>query len=311
MRTDPDRYSSAYPCSYSSWRSSAVGPKRQPLVVTGSGANILNSAARAHSAEMASRNYFSHNSADGTSASARITRGFGYPSSYVGENIAAGQRSVLAVCAAWMCSSGHRSNILRCGFDTLGSGVAGALDKASASASSKYGIYWTNDFGCSKSGGGCDSCGASPPQPPSPAPTPTPSPVPTTTTPPATTKPAVTTPPTTTKPPPAMPTPPPATTTPPATTKPPPPSPTPAPTSPPPAGSPVTKFSGSTSGGNGGGDTGTWWRPIAAGSALAGPLGRDVKYQAVRFAPAATGDYTLVVSAGPSATSAYAGEPWV
>ena len=162
MRTDPDRYSSAYPCSYSSWRSSAVSPRRQPLVTTGSGSDILGSAARAHSAEMASKNYFSHNSADGTAASARITRGFGYPSSYVGENIAAGQRSVLSVCAAWMCSSGHRANVLRCGFDTLGSGLA------VNAAASKYGIYWTNDFGCSKSAGGCDSCGASPPQPPSP-----------------------------------------------------------------------------------------------------------------------------------------------
>ena len=170
MRTDPDRYSPSYPCSYASWRSGAVSPRRQPLVIAGSGSSILSAAARAHSTEMASRNFFSHNSADGTSPSARITGKFGYPSGYVGENIAAGQQTVLSVCAAWMCSSGHRTNILRCGFDTLGSGVA------VNAAASKYGIYWTHDFGCSKGGGGCDSCGASPPQPPSPAPTPSPAP---------------------------------------------------------------------------------------------------------------------------------------
>ena len=288
MRTDPDRYSPSYPCSYASWRSGAVSPRRQPLVIAGSGSSILSAAARAHSTEMASRNFFSHNSADGTSPSARITGKFGYPSGYVGENIAAGQQTVLSVCAAWMCSSGHRTNILRCGFDTLGSGVA------VNAAASKYGIYWTHDFGCSKGGGGCDSCGASPPQPPSPAPTPSPAPAAT-----------------------PLPTqaplpPPPSTTAPPATTKPPapppPPSPPPPPPPPPPpAGSPVNKFSGST---NSPGD-GTWWRPIAAGSALAGPIGQNVRFQALKFSPSATGDYGLVVSAGPSATSAYAGEPWV
>ena len=166
MRTEPDRYSSIYPCSYSSWRNSALSPKRQPLVLTGSGASILGTAARSHSTEMATKNFFSHNSADRTSAATRITKKFGYPSAFVGENIAAGQQTVLAVCAAWMCSSGHRTNILRCGFDTLGSGVA------INAGSSRYGIYYTHDFGCSKSAGGCDSCGATVPQPPSPAPTP-------------------------------------------------------------------------------------------------------------------------------------------
>ena len=122
MRTEPDRYASVYPCGYG-FRNAANNPRRQPLTWWGPTAAKLDAAARSHTEEMAQKNYFSHNSANGESPFARIAR-FGYPSGYVGENIAAGQPSVLSAALAWMCSSGHRANVLRCGYDEFGSGFA-------------------------------------------------------------------------------------------------------------------------------------------------------------------------------------------
>ncbi len=49
----------------------------------------------------------------------------------VGENIAAGYGSPRLACRGWMNSSGHRENILREGFTTIGAGFArgGPLDR--------------------------------------------------------------------------------------------------------------------------------------------------------------------------------------
>ena len=56
---------------------------------------------------------FSHTRPDGTSWSTVSAAAHG-------ENIAKGHRSVDAVMAAWMSSQGHRENILRARFDTIG-----------------------------------------------------------------------------------------------------------------------------------------------------------------------------------------------
>ena len=90
-------------------------------------------AAQAHSDDMAANDYFSHDSLDGRSFADRV-RAAGYPSPG-GENIAQGQRSAQAVHDAWMNSSGHRANILNCGFTTIGIG----LHQGSWT--------WTQDFG--------------------------------------------------------------------------------------------------------------------------------------------------------------------
>ena len=45
-----------------------------------------------------------------------------------------------AVMDAWMHSAGHRANILNCGYQVIGIGVA-------TKTSSPYRIYWTQDFG--------------------------------------------------------------------------------------------------------------------------------------------------------------------
>ncbi|MEV0128354.1 CAP domain-containing protein [Dactylosporangium sp. NPDC050688] len=96
----------------------------------------LATAARKHSQDMATNDYFSHTSQDGTSFATRITNA-GYKWSGAAENIAKGQRTPADVMKAWMNSSGHRANILNCGLKDLGVGLA---------YQGKTPI-WTQDFG--------------------------------------------------------------------------------------------------------------------------------------------------------------------
>lgn len=95
----------------------------------------LNRAAEGHSADMAQNNYFEHTSLDGRSPFKRMEDA-GYPSPG-GENIAMGYKTPSDVVKGWMNSSGHRQNILRCDYTTMGLGTA----------NSSRGIYWTQVFG--------------------------------------------------------------------------------------------------------------------------------------------------------------------
>jgi uncharacterized protein YkwD len=97
----------------------------------------LTQAARAHSADMATRDYFSHDTPEGVSFATRITNA-GYRWSGAAENIAAGQKDPAAVMKSWMDSAGHRANILNCGYKNLGVGLAYNAKKTP---------YWTQDFG--------------------------------------------------------------------------------------------------------------------------------------------------------------------
>jgi uncharacterized protein YkwD len=97
----------------------------------------LAKAARAHSADMAARDYFSHTTPEGVTFGKRITNA-GYRFSRAAENIAAGQSSPASVMDAWMNSSGHRANILNCNLTNLGVGVI---------YSTRGRPYWTQDFG--------------------------------------------------------------------------------------------------------------------------------------------------------------------
>lgn len=99
----------------------------------------LASVAAAHSADMATQNYFDHTSLDGRSAAQRMTDA-GYSFSLMAENIAAGQPSAEAAMAGWMDSDGHRDNLLNCELTQTGIGVASDPD-------SDFGIYWTQVFG--------------------------------------------------------------------------------------------------------------------------------------------------------------------
>jgi uncharacterized protein YkwD len=97
----------------------------------------LASAAQAHSADMATNNYFAHDSRDGRTAFDRMTAA-GYRFSTAGENIALGYRTATDVMNGWLNSAGHRANILNCSFTNIGIGYA---------VSSSGSPYWTQDFG--------------------------------------------------------------------------------------------------------------------------------------------------------------------
>jgi uncharacterized protein YkwD len=99
----------------------------------------LTSAARAHSADMACNDYFSHTALDGSSPFDRMARA-GYVFSAAAENLAAGHGSPQAVVDGWLDSEGHRQNMLNP--DYVHVGVGYALYPAS-----EYGSYWTAKFG--------------------------------------------------------------------------------------------------------------------------------------------------------------------
>lgn len=99
----------------------------------------LNVASHKHSLDMAQRGYFSHTSKDGRSPWDRI-RAAGYTCGTMGENIAAGQRTAQQVFDGWKKSPGHNKNMLNRNFKSIGIGLV-------QMPGSKYGYYWTTDFG--------------------------------------------------------------------------------------------------------------------------------------------------------------------
>lgn len=100
----------------------------------------LRSAARGHSLDMATQNYFSHTSLDGRSFLDRMyAAGYSGPGPYA-ENIAAGYSTPADVVDGWMGSTGHCTAIMTGGFHVAGVGYAYA-------AASSYRYYWTLDFG--------------------------------------------------------------------------------------------------------------------------------------------------------------------
>jgi uncharacterized protein YkwD len=95
----------------------------------------LAAVARAHSADMRDRDYFSHTSPEGLSPFDRAEQaGVDYARA---ENIAFGQSDAAAVMEAWLESPGHRENILDCELTRLGVGVA----------EGPGGPWWTQLFG--------------------------------------------------------------------------------------------------------------------------------------------------------------------
>ncbi|MSY83983.1 MAG: CAP domain-containing protein [Actinobacteria bacterium] len=100
----------------------------------------LAAAAQGHARDMATQDYFAHDSLDGRSAADRMTAA-GYTGwRTVGENIAAGYSSAEAVMEGWLRSPGHCRNIMNPAFEDLGVGRASDED-------SRYGTYWVQNFG--------------------------------------------------------------------------------------------------------------------------------------------------------------------
>ncbi len=127
VRVDPASFAGDYDCSFESFQASEKTPKDPLMWNLG-----LNEAANYHSGDMLQYDYFDHDSIDGTSWSSRIHRY--YDPGTIGENIAWGYGDVYeAVIEGWMCSSGHRANIMKDSYDEMGPGVAER--------------YYTQDFG--------------------------------------------------------------------------------------------------------------------------------------------------------------------
>ncbi|MFS0672574.1 CAP domain-containing protein [Ornithinibacillus sp. 179-J 7C1 HS] len=93
----------------------------------------LSKVAKEKSRDMASNNYFSHNSPNYGSPF-DMMKSFGITYHTAGENIAKGQRSPEEVVNAWMNSEGHRANILNANFTHIGVGYV------------EQGNLWTQQF---------------------------------------------------------------------------------------------------------------------------------------------------------------------
>jgi uncharacterized protein YkwD len=96
----------------------------------------LRTAARVHSADMATHRFLNHRGSDGSSPEDRMrAAGFDDPQS---EDVARGFASARDVVRAWLHSSKDRRNIDDCDAQSIGVGVAISSDGTP---------FWTQDFG--------------------------------------------------------------------------------------------------------------------------------------------------------------------
>ena len=100
--------------------------------------DALANAARAHSADLAKNNLFSHTGSDGSSPEQRVHKVSTIR--FAGENISGGRNSPEAAIRDWMASPGHRDNILSKNAVYLGVGAVYA-------AFTRYRFYVTQVFG--------------------------------------------------------------------------------------------------------------------------------------------------------------------
>jgi MYXO-CTERM domain-containing protein len=93
--------------------------------------------AQLHSEDMEATGVMAHDSSDGTSWSDRVWPY--YDGNAIGENVAWGYDGARdVVLSGWMCSSGHRANILSADFEHIGTGSAGAFSTQDFGAGAAY-----------------------------------------------------------------------------------------------------------------------------------------------------------------------------
>ncbi len=127
VRVDPGAFEGDYPCGMGSFTDNESSPHDPLFLDMG-----LAEAARYHSQDMNDSGNFSHDSSDGTSFGERVGRYY-TDSGMIGENIAWNYPDPWStVFEGWMCSDGHRANIMT-DYLELGTGVVNA--------------YYTQDFG--------------------------------------------------------------------------------------------------------------------------------------------------------------------
>jgi uncharacterized protein YkwD len=112
----------------------AMGPA-SPLRWDGS----LYTAAEGHSLDMAKRNYFEHTSPEGADVASRASA-VQYRWKTVGENIAAGVRSMPEAVQTWLESQGHCENIMNPQFQDVAVACV-------AQPGTQWGTYWTMVLG--------------------------------------------------------------------------------------------------------------------------------------------------------------------
>ena len=100
---------------------------------------VLQRAAREHSRDMGSHNYFSHGSLDGRSPDRRM-KAAGWSGRSTGENIFGGPATAAAVVDGWVKSPGHCANLMSPGYGAIGVRYADV-------PGSQFEHYWTQDFG--------------------------------------------------------------------------------------------------------------------------------------------------------------------
>jgi uncharacterized protein YkwD len=99
----------------------------------------LTAAARDHSLDMGTQNYFDHTGLNGSTFSQRIAAA-GYPGGTTAENIFAGDPTAQGAFESWRNSPGHNANMLNPAYKAIGIGRATAQG-------SDFGWYWTTTFG--------------------------------------------------------------------------------------------------------------------------------------------------------------------
>jgi len=134
MRMAPGAFADAYSCRFADFKAGEKSP--QPAL----GMDLrLYAAARLHSNNMADQGFFEHTDPfTGKDPFDRIGDE-GYPMWTAGENIAQGAPTARDAALGWMCSSGHRANIMHGDFFELGTGHA---------VGGGFGAdLWTQNFG--------------------------------------------------------------------------------------------------------------------------------------------------------------------
>lgn len=100
----------------------------------------LQNAATAHSEDMASHNFFAHQSPTNGSTLRERVPAAGYKYSSVGENLGAGQTSISQVVAEWLASPSHCATMMKANFVDMGV-------SCKSNPGTAYGTYWTMELG--------------------------------------------------------------------------------------------------------------------------------------------------------------------
>lgn len=103
---------------------------------------LLARAAMIHAEDMARTGIVSHDGSDGSDPSERLDA-VGYPWTWVGENVAAGQDDPVSVVAGWMRSEAHRNNVLHDSFTAAGVALV-------RSPAGRWGTFWVMVYGTAR-----------------------------------------------------------------------------------------------------------------------------------------------------------------